>query len=259
MLETVHVTRDRQGGACGVGRCGFTGPCSETSIAATSTGHPVTSLSRTVVDLARCLPYDQGVAVADRGLAAGCDPVDARRAPRPGQVLAGRAPGAASRSPSLTDGARASASRSAGSGSRDAELPLPLLQYEVVDDNGLLIGRCDFVWPARRTLGEFDGLDQVRTLSETGRDAPARPFTARSSVRMRCAITVGRWPAGRGTTSGSRRHDRRSDRASFRPIQRLTSWRVVHRPRDLLGIEGSARSIDRAEPTKPEQIDRHTP
>ena len=37
-------------------------------------GLVVTSLARTIVDLARTLPYDQGVAVADRGLALGVRP-----------------------------------------------------------------------------------------------------------------------------------------------------------------------------------------
>ena len=37
-------------------------------------------------------------------------------------------------------------------------LPSPELQYEIIDDNGLLVARCDFAWPDRRTVGEFDGL-----------------------------------------------------------------------------------------------------
>ena len=43
---------------------------------------------------------------------------------------------------------------------RDARawVPPPELQYEIVDDNGLLVARCDFAWPDRRTVGEFDGL-----------------------------------------------------------------------------------------------------
>ena len=40
-------------------------------------------------------------------------------------------------------------------------LPRPELQYEILDDNGLLVARCDFAWPDRRTVGEFDGLREV--------------------------------------------------------------------------------------------------
>jgi hypothetical protein len=36
-------------------------------------------------------------------------------------------------------------------------LPAPLLQYEVFDDAGQLIGTTDFAWPEHRLLGEFDG------------------------------------------------------------------------------------------------------
>lgn len=35
-------------------------------------------------------------------------------------------------------------------------LPEPVLQWEVWDDDGL-VGVCDFAWPDRRLLGEFDG------------------------------------------------------------------------------------------------------
>jgi hypothetical protein len=36
-------------------------------------------------------------------------------------------------------------------------LPAPLLQFEVYDETGQLVGRCDFAWPEHRLLGEFDG------------------------------------------------------------------------------------------------------
>jgi hypothetical protein len=36
-------------------------------------------------------------------------------------------------------------------------LPAPVLQFEVYDETGLLVGRCDFAWPEHHLLGEFDG------------------------------------------------------------------------------------------------------
>ena len=36
-------------------------------------------------------------------------------------------------------------------------LPAPVLQFEVYDTAGNLIGRTDFAWPEHRLLGEFDG------------------------------------------------------------------------------------------------------
>lgn len=36
-------------------------------------------------------------------------------------------------------------------------VPAPTLQYEVLDHCSQLVGRCDFAWLERRTVGEFDG------------------------------------------------------------------------------------------------------
>ena len=36
-------------------------------------------------------------------------------------------------------------------------LPAPELQFEVFDNEGRLVGRTDFAWPAYRLFGEFDG------------------------------------------------------------------------------------------------------
>ena len=36
-------------------------------------------------------------------------------------------------------------------------LPAPVLQFEVYDEYGQLVGISDFAWPEHRLLGEFDG------------------------------------------------------------------------------------------------------
>jgi hypothetical protein len=36
-------------------------------------------------------------------------------------------------------------------------LPEPVLQFEVYDEHGMLVGRTDFAWPDHGLLGEFDG------------------------------------------------------------------------------------------------------
>jgi hypothetical protein len=36
-------------------------------------------------------------------------------------------------------------------------LPRPEQQFEVYDDDGVLVGTCDWAWPEHETLGEFDG------------------------------------------------------------------------------------------------------
>ena len=50
----------------------------------------------------------------------------------------------------------------------DGGLPMPVLQYEIVDGNGDL-RRVDFAWPEQRIAVEYDGLDW-----HTGDDAMRR-------------------------------------------------------------------------------------
>jgi len=42
----------------------------------------------------------------------------------------------------------------------ESSLPMPELQYEVHEPSGLLVGRSDFAWPARRLMGEADGQEK---------------------------------------------------------------------------------------------------
>ena len=63
---------------------------------------------------------------------------------------------------------------------------MPVLQYEVFDDNGYLIGRCDFAWPERRTLGEFDGrmkYGRLRRPGETVEEAVHREKLREDALR----------------------------------------------------------------------------
>ncbi len=75
-------------------------------------------------------------------------------------------------------------------------LPAPLLQYEVRDQNGELRGTCDWCWPERRTLGEFDGRSKYGRLllpgtppgdvvfAEKRREDELRELTGMSMVRL---------------------------------------------------------------------------
>lgn len=49
-------------------------------------------------------------------------------------------------------------------------LPTPELQFEVFNPYGYLVGRCDFYWRSRRTLGEFDGQVKYGRLLKPGQD-----------------------------------------------------------------------------------------
>lgn len=126
----------------------------------------VTSLARTVVDLARTLPFDWGVAVADAALRSGLDRGDllvqvgrSRRWPgnrRARAVAAFADPAAESPGESRSRAILAIAG-----------LPAPLLQYEVRSD-GRLLGRSDFCWEEHGVLGEFDGLAKYGRLVRPG-------------------------------------------------------------------------------------------
>lgn len=167
MVGAVHVTRDRRGGGV---RRSFVfvhgSPLSEEDRVIVD-GLAVTSLARTAVDLARTLPYDQAVAVADAAGAAGADPArlvdaldQARRwygAPQARRVLAFADP----RSESVGESFSRIRLREAG-------LPVPDLQLEVFDETGRLLGRSDFAWPEHRTLGEFDGRVKYGRLRRPG-------------------------------------------------------------------------------------------
>jgi hypothetical protein len=173
-LDRVHVTRARRNG----GRCGtfvhvHTAPLDPTEIVMIG-GIRVTSLARTVVDLARSLPFEQAVVVADSAmfykrsdriehadLAAALE-----RARRwPGSPAARRVITFAN---GLSESAGESRSRAAIAA---AGLPPPVLQWEVhAADTGALVGRVDFGWPELRTVGEFDGLVKYGRILQPGQD-----------------------------------------------------------------------------------------
>ena len=130
-------------------------------------GWPATTLARTVVDLARSVPFAQGVAAADAALR-GLDPVLLlaaleREAGWPGV-------GRARRVVAFADGRSESAGESVSRvvlserGLLPSDLQLP------VRDGARLLGRVDFAWPEHRTLGEFDGRVKYGRLLRPGED-----------------------------------------------------------------------------------------
>jgi predicted transcriptional regulator of viral defense system len=161
-LNRVHVTRPRRNG----GRCGtfvhvHTAPLDPAEVVVVG-GLPVTSLARTVADLARSVPFEQAVVLADAAMFyRRADRIDRtelaealERAPRwPGSPAARRVMAFAN---GLSESVGESRSRAAIAA---AGLPPPVLQWEVnAAGTGAFIGRVDFGWPELRTVGEFDGL-----------------------------------------------------------------------------------------------------
>lgn len=119
-------------------------------------GVRVTSLARTVVDLARSHPYEWGVAWFDQALRLACPPADlveavARARRRPGN---GRARHALAFADARAESPLESLSRVAIA---RLGFPAPELQYEIRTPAGILVARGDFGWPEHRLLGEADG------------------------------------------------------------------------------------------------------
>jgi hypothetical protein len=132
--------------------------------------HAVTTVARTVVDLAACLPFAPALAVADAALRAGTPPEDLRGAL---DFVAGtRGTRAARRVVEAADRRSESVGESRSRAVMlQLGLPRPDLQVEVRSPDGRLIGRSDFGWRKQRVLGEFDGLIKYGRLLRPGQDA----------------------------------------------------------------------------------------
>ena len=119
-------------------------------------GVPVTTVERTVVDLARTLPFRSGVVVADSALFS--DQTSAAKL-RGVVDACERWPGA-DRARQVVDFAHPLAESPFESISRvafrDGGLPAPQLQVWIMG-HGHAIGRVDFLWPDHRTIAEADG------------------------------------------------------------------------------------------------------
>jgi hypothetical protein len=131
-------------------------------------GWPVTSAARTVLDVARTLPFEQALVIADAALH--------RKLTNPEQLAtqlerSTRLPGAiaAARVVSFADGLSESVGESR---SRimihRAGLPAPELQVEVLDQHGRFVARGDFGYRRQLVIGEFDG--RVKYTGDLGKD-----------------------------------------------------------------------------------------
>ncbi|MBO0815574.1 MAG: DUF559 domain-containing protein [Actinobacteria bacterium] len=177
--ETVALTRPPCRRGCRTG-----GPRIRLHIAALPAGHvvtrygmPVTSVARTVVDLARASSFRAGVVAADSALRSG----QASKADLDLCMTAcARWPGIqnARRAVAFADGRAESVLESISRVAfHDLGLPPPDLQVWVGDDDEI-IGRADFLWRAYRTVGEADGAvkyaDTARAMAQLERDARLR-------------------------------------------------------------------------------------
>lgn len=191
-LQRVHATRNRRrsGGRRDDRVHLHSAPLAADEVVLVG-GMLVTSVPVTVLDMARTVPFEQAVVIADHALAQHLLPADAlreavaRRRRWPGMPAARRALGFA-----------AAGSRSVGeSRSRvamaRAGLPVPVLQWEVRDRAGGLVGEVDFGWPGLRTVGEFDGRIKYGRLQDAA-EAVYREKLREDAIRAE-DLGVARW------------------------------------------------------------------
>ena len=120
-------------------------------------GVPTTDVTRTIIDMARSVPFESAVVTADAALAS-----EATTGERLADCLArmGSTPGTrrAAHVLAFADGRSESVGESRSRVLiKRLGLPAPELQVEVRRSDRTLIGRCDFGWERERTLAEFDG------------------------------------------------------------------------------------------------------
>jgi hypothetical protein len=166
-LDHVHVTRpEPSGGRIGSVVHRHVAPLEPTEVTLLD-GVLVTSLARTVVDIARTAPLEQAVVVADSALDSRDDLTPAalttalgRAAGWPGVAGARRAIGFARR------GAQSPGESRSRIAIARAGLPVPQLQFPVQLADSTAI--TDFGWADRRAVGEFDGEVKYGRLLQPG-------------------------------------------------------------------------------------------
>lgn len=130
-------------------------------------GLPVTTLARTVVDLAAREGFEAGVVAADWALAHGCSRAELQRAAS--SRSSARGAGAAHAAVAFADRRAESVGESCCRVAISrAGFVVPDLQVVFADDQGEM--RVDFFWPEHRVVGEFDGKVKYTRDDLTGGD-----------------------------------------------------------------------------------------
>lgn len=193
-FQRVHVTRSRRSG----GRIGRFVHVHAARLDADDVveldGLRVTSMARTVVDLARSEAFEAAVATADGALRAGVSRADLQRAVARSAHRRGNA--AAARVMAFADGRSESVgeSRSRVVMAR-LGLPVPDLQVSVPSIGGGIDARSDFGWLERGVVGEFDGMAKYGRLlrpGESAGDAVVREKLREDAIRD-TGVRVVRW------------------------------------------------------------------
>jgi hypothetical protein len=155
-----------------------------------------TDVTRTVVDVARTAPFESAVVMADWAL---CKRVTSRVGLEECLGLMGSTPGtrAAARVIAFADPLSESVGESRSRVlMHRLRLPMPDLQVRVLRQDGSRIGRCDFGWKDKRTVGEFDGRVKYGRLLRPGQSAGDAVFEEK---RREDELRDHRWQVARWT------------------------------------------------------------
>jgi hypothetical protein len=155
-----------------------------------------TDVTRTIVDVARTVPFESAVVMADWAL---LKRMTSRVDLEECLGLMGSVPGrrAAARVIAFADPLSESVGESRSRVlMHRLGLPKPDLQVRVLRRDGSRIGRCDFGWKDRRTLGEFDGRVKYGRLLRPGQSPGDAVFEEK---RREDELRDHRWQVARWT------------------------------------------------------------
>lgn len=155
-------------------------------------GLPVTTLERTVCDLARLSPFEWGVVAADAALHRGhsADMLKATLWAHPRLHGVAKAKRVLSFADGLSESPAESISRVAMA---RFGLPTPVLQFEIFDDDdGVLVARSDFGWLDLGVVGEVDGKVKYSALLRPGQ--PAADVVMHEKEQEQRIRRCGYWP-----------------------------------------------------------------
>jgi hypothetical protein len=169
-FDRVHVTRRPPSSGSGTRRVHLHVARLPDDEVTVLNGLDVTDLTRTAVDLARSLPFEQAVVTVDAALAT-------RRTTREQLTdclkRMGSVPGVrrAARVIAFADGRSESVGESRSRVlMKRLGLPAPDLQVRLRRADGREVARCDFGWREHRTISEFDGRIKYGRLLRPGQD-----------------------------------------------------------------------------------------
>ncbi|WP_433683771.1 hypothetical protein [Nocardia sp. CA-119907] len=167
-LTRVHMTRNRASGARIGPRIVVHATSTEPDEVVQVGDFRVTTMARTVIDLARTVPFEQAVVIGDAALRferttrSELAQQLSRSAGRPGCP-------AARRVVEFLDGRAESPGESRSRAAlRAFGFPAPELQPTIVDAEGAFVARVDFLFPTLGVVGEFDGMVKYRSNTPSG-------------------------------------------------------------------------------------------